>query len=376
MPRTLICSLLAIPLLLLQACGDPAPEQVDSDSGTASAAETSTAPVPPPRASGSLVAAETEVVVTAGVDSTIEFLEAENWWGTPTDDEPLQVPHLLVTRIKPSWQEASQALPVQQKKAFFYRLMLPLVMHANSMVAEFRRGLEQARKELDTQGKVSPESLALLQRLAGLLPGETREYMEALESNTPELEAMIESLLYRLDEVPPGLALGQAAYESGYGTSRFAVEGHSLFGQWTYKDDGIKPKEQRASKGNHQIKAFEWPFDSVRGYFINLMTHPAYEDFRHLRAQLRAEGKPLDSLVLADGLLSYSERGAEYVDSLKGMIRHNHLYIADHAVLRDEPIRFLLTEESEEAAQQTRDGIEAMRASGEMQEILERMRLE
>ncbi len=155
----------------------------------------------------------------------------------------------------------------------------------------------------------------------------------------------------RVDIIPPALALGQAAYESGYGTSRFAVEGNSLFGQWTYKGDGIKPKQQRTStKGDHRIKAFEWPFDSVRGYFVNLMTHPAYEDFRHLRAELREAGKPLDSLVLADGLVKYSERGQEYVDSLKGIIRVNNLDITDHAVFRDEPIRFVVCGESPENA--------------------------
>ncbi len=56
-------------------------------------------------------------------------------------------------------------------------------------------------------------------------------------------------LLDRVDIIPPSLALGQAAYESGYATSRFAVEGNALFGQWTYNGKGMKPKEHRESKG-------------------------------------------------------------------------------------------------------------------------------
>lgn len=376
MPRKLHTALFSLSLALLQACGEPAPDPADSATDSTANTGVTAAPAAPPEPAGTVAASATEVVVTASLEEAIEYLKQDNWWGTPDPNEPLEVPHLLIAAIHPSWQEASKSLPVQQKKAVFYRLMLPLVMHANSMVAEFRRGLEQAQAELETDGAVSADSLALLQRLAALLPGETSDYTDALQRNTPELGPMIESLLYRVDEVPPGLALGQAAYESGYGTSRFAVEGNSLFGQWTYKNDGIKPREQRKSKGNHQIKAFDWPFDSVRGYFINLMSHPAYEDFRHLRASLRAEGKPLDSLVLADGLLSYSERGAEYVESLKGMIRHNHLNAADHAVLRDEPVRFLLNEQGEDAAQAMREQIESMRASGEMQEIIDRMRLE
>ena len=114
------------------------------------------------------------------------------------------------------------------------------------------------------------------------------------------------------------------------------------------------PEQQRANLGDYRIAAFDWPFDSVRGYFINLMSHPAYEDFRRIRAQLRAAGEPLSSLALADGLTSYSERGQEYVDTLKGMIRVNRLEIADGATFRDEPMRFVVGAEDAAAAAETR----------------------
>jgi Bax protein len=216
----------------------------------------------------------------------------------------------------------------------------------------------------------------VLRRLVLLLPGYDMDSSQALAADSPDLPGLIDDLLYRVDFVPPGLALGQAAYESGYGTSRFAAEGNALFGQWTYGGEGIKPQQQRKSKGDHRIKAFDWPFDSVRGYFINLMSHRAYEDFRALRARLRAEGKPLDSLVLADGLLSYSERGQDYVDSLKGMIRHNKLDSADDAVFRDEPMRFLVIEPTEEGARQMAQEVRRLRQSGELADIIARMNLD
>jgi Bax protein len=317
-----------------------------------------------------------EVVVVTGIPGLIEFLQAENWWGPEPKGEALNAPRLMITAIKPSWQEAAKKLTVPEKKQIFYRLMLPLVMHANDMVMDFRGGLEQAAVELARDETLAPESLALVQRLAILLPGIEREDANSITATTPELQAMIDGLLYRVDAVPAGLALGQAAYESGYGTSRFAVEGNSLFGQWTYKGDGIKPGQQRKALGDHQIKAFEWPFDSVRGYFINLMSHPAYEDFRRLRAELRAAGKPLDSLVLADGLMKYSERGQAYVDSLKGIIRVNKLDRADHASFRDEPLRFLVSAADPDSADELERTIRGMRENGELQQIIERMRLE
>jgi hypothetical protein len=113
----------------------------------------------------------------------------------------------------------------------------------------------------------------------------------------------------------------------------------------------------------------------VRGYFINLMSHAAYEEFRQLRAELRAKGEPLDSLHLADGLVRYSERGQDYVDSLKGMIRHNGLDRADDAVFRDEPLRFLVAGGDAENAAEVKAEIERMRKAGELEEIYARMRL-
>ena len=80
--------------------------------------------------------------------------------------------------------------------------------------------------------------------------------------------------------------------------------------------------------------------------------------------------------LLADGLIRYSERGQEYVDTLKGIIRVNGLDIADNAVFRDEPMRFSIGAADETAAAALRSDIEAMRASGELADIVARMRLE
>jgi len=316
-----------------------------------------------------------EVVVILS-DDLIPWLEAENWWGSTEHLEQLDVPHVMIAAIKPAWKTRAAKLPVEVKKELFYRLMLPLVMHANTMVMTRRNGLFQAQEELTTDGAISMESLFLVQDLAQLLPDYDATRIKLLSPDSKRLPGMIDELLYRVDIVPPGLALGQAAYESGYGTSRFAVEGNALFGQWTYGGEGIKPRGQRANKGDYRIKAFDWPFDSVRSYFINLMSHRAYEDFRRLRAEMRAAGQPLDSLTLADGLTSYSERGQIYVDKLKGMIRSHGLEIADKAVFRDEPIRFIVTEQTPGEAEATRKELAKMRESGELADIFERMYLD
>jgi Bax protein len=315
-------------------------------------------------------------IVVAGIDGLIERLKEENWWGEVNREEQLTVPHLMIARIHPAWRLVAPDLPVPQKKAIFYRLMLPLVMHANEMVMDRRAKLLQGREALAAGEELAPDQLEQLRLAAVLLRVMSEEDASKLTASSPELLAVVDDLLYRLDVVPAGLALGQAAYESGYGTSRFAADGNALFGQWTYGGGGMAPEQKREEKGNYGVAAFDWPFDSVRGYFINLMSHPAYEDFRRLRAELRATGEPLSSLRLADGLTRYSERGQEYVDSLKGMIRVNGLDIADNAVFRDEPMRFILSEGTPEEAAAMEQRIADARDSGELAEIYARMRLE
>jgi len=316
-----------------------------------------------------------EVIVLAGLDDAIAMIEADNWWDGKNRGQPLKVPRAMIVAISEHWQKNAPKLTVPTKKKIFFSAMLPLVVHANTMVLDRRDRLQRANAKLARGGALSAEEVAKLQETVVLLRIASREKAGQM-TDSAKLKKIIKQVLYRLDVIPAGLVLGQAAYESGYGTSRFAVKGNSLFGQWTYGGAGLVPEQQRKQLGDHRIASFEWPFDSVRGYFINLSSHPAYEDFRRIRAELKAAGKPLSSLALAEGLKSYSERGQAYVDTLKGIIRVNSLDAADGAVFRDEPMRFILSATDQTAAAKLRNNIEAMRKSGEIEKIVKRMRLE
>jgi len=317
-----------------------------------------------------------EVVILPGVGKAIEWLKSEDWWGETERGQQLSVPRAIITGINPGWREAAQTLTVSQKKEVFYRLILPLVVHANEMVIKRRAWLNARRDQLERGQALSSDQLQALADAAALLRiGQPDELSQLAASRDQQID-IIDEALYRLDVIPPGLVLGQAAYESGYGTSRFTVEGNALFGQWTYGGKGLVPEQQRESLGDHRIAAFDWPFDSVRGYYLNLSSHPAYEDFRRLRAELKSAGKPVTSLALADGLIRYSERGQDYVDTLKSIIRVNRLDIADSAKFRDEPMRFIVGVKNAEAAEALSAELEQLRASGQIDRIIERMRLD
>ena len=187
------------------------------------------------------------------------------------------------------------------------------------------------------------------------------------------MKALLSELMLRVDIVPPALALGQGAYESGYGTSRFALEGNAYFGQWTYGGKGMKPKEKRASKGNYGVAAYAWPLDSVESYMLNLNTHSAYTGLRKMRADIRASGSKVTGHDLAASLDRYSERGQEYVDTLRGIMRFNELAVADSADLRAGPVVLLVNVEGAHDARVVAKEIDDLRASGELQQLIESM---
>ena len=132
------------------------------------------------------------------------------------------------------------------------------------------------------------------------------------------------TLKIRMDEVPVSLAIAQGAKETGWGTSRFALEGNALFGQWTFSGNGIKPLGADSNQ-SHKVMKFQVLQASVRAYFRNLNTHSSYRDFRKFRAAARDNNEKLDSLSLADYLDEYAATGVKYTEILKKIIKQNSL---------------------------------------------------
>ena len=140
----------------------------------------------------------------------------------------------------------------------------------------------------------------------------------------------LSTLKIRMDEVPVSLAIAQAAKETGWGTSRFALEGNALFGQWTWEGEGIRPS---AAEGDskHKVMKFKVLKASVRAYIRNLNTHRSYREYRRARAVQRDNFEDFNSLELANYLDKYAETGTEYVKVIKKIIKQNFLTDFDDA---------------------------------------------
>lgn len=206
-----------------------------------------------------------------------------------------------------------------KKKAFFDYLR-PSINLENRRISKERAFLEKLADKGITAADSEDKSYA--KRLAKL-------YSLPLPATGID-GAWLDEMLSRVNVLPEALVLTQAANESAWGTSRFATEANNYFGHWCYsKGCGLVPL-QRNEGSTHEVAKFSSSQESVHRYFMNLNRNKAYQDLRGIRAQLDEQGEDLltydAATKLTQGLLKYSERGADYVTDLQAMIRHNEVY--------------------------------------------------
>ena len=125
---------------------------------------------------------------------------------------------------------------VKIKKETFIKIVLPLIVAENEKIIDDRKKL---LKIVSKKATTDDEKQWLRQK-----------FLEYKVKN-----GKVEILKTRMDIIPVSMALAQAAKESGWGTSRFALEGNAIFGQWTWDGKGIAPLMRDKSK-NHKILKF------------------------------------------------------------------------------------------------------------------------
>jgi len=206
---------------------------------------------------------------------------------------------------------------VREMKAAFIDYLLPIVQFYNDRILEDRRHLQQIASTLGDGDKPSWVDSMWLQQLAD-------KY--ALSWDDDKANDIVRTLIRRVDIVPPALVLVQAAKESSWGQSRFAVQAHNLFGQWCFSQGcGVTP-QRRATGAVHEVRKFRSAGESVRSYLHNLNTHDSYLKLRRIRQHLREHHKPITAIALADGLSLYSQRREAYVEEIKLMLSQYHRF--------------------------------------------------
>ena len=211
---------------------------------------------------------------------------------------------------------------VDVKKQQFFDYLEDYVIAQNESISEIREELQSFADIANSGVGFSNREREWILELADYYRIETADKTDREIAN---------ELMLRVDEIPVSLVLAQAANESAWGTSRFALEGNNIFGQWCFEEGcGIIPNRRR-SGATHEVKRFDSISESISGYFQNINTHHSYRYLRELRAEMRESEDELDSLLLASGLGRYSERGDHYVDEVQNIILQNDLLERDQS---------------------------------------------
>ena len=201
----------------------------------------------------------------------------------------------------------------KKKKSLFIKIVLPLILEENNRIIVDRKKLFKIlNKNMNSDTE--------------------KKWLNSKFKQYGVLNKDLSTLKVRMDIVPVSLAIAQAAKESGWGTSRFAIEGNALFGQWTWSGEGIKPAGVD-SEEKHKVMKFKVLKASVRAYQRNLNTHGSYKQFRSERANMRDSDVELDSMILADFLDKYAATGKEYTKIIKQIIKQNNLQDFDKVKL-------------------------------------------
>ena len=201
----------------------------------------------------------------------------------------------------------------KKRKNMFIQIILPLIVKENNKIRIDRKRLFTL---LNKNSNTNIE----------------KKWLEKKYKQYGVRQNDLPTLKVRMDEIPVSLAIAQAAKETGWGTSRFALKGNALFGQWTWSGEGLKPKNAEQGK-DHKVMKFHSLQLSVRAYLRNLNTHSSYKNLRKARTELRNKNKPLDSLILSKYLDKYAETGNQYIEVLQKIIEQNNLKDFDEARL-------------------------------------------
>lgn len=188
-------------------------------------------------------------------------------------------------------------LTVPDKKKKFIDLILPGILIAKY---EYRQKLGKVRILSNKKE----------------LTGEERQYLdEMMKSYRAEDIADLEN---RLLTHPTSIILAQASIESGWGTSRFFIQGRNIFGVWSYNKNEPRIQTTGTRDGKHMyVKKYGTISESINDYFRTLARGGAYDRFRKSRAVSD------DPYVIIKTLDKYCELREKYVTKLKNQISYN-----------------------------------------------------
>lgn len=221
-------------------------------------------------------------------------------------NKEMDVPRIFIQTLPSDFNMIESA---KEKKELFIKFLLPLILKKNEELMEARLKLKDIQAKIEKSKHLSAEEEDFLNLMKDTYKTDTGE---------------VKDILIKLDEISVSMALGQAIQETGWGDSRFLIQGNSIFAEWTWGGDGMLPRARKDGLV-HRIKTFPTLYDSVDSYANNLNRTRYYAGFRQMRAKLREQDKPLYGRWLMSSMTRYSTQKDVYILEVKKIIRDNNL---------------------------------------------------
>jgi len=252
-----------------------------------------------------------DIIEASTTEQLIALFKEKSFDLAPVQDGRKSSPRLIFTKFP---GDLSSLTSPENRKEAFIKILLPAVLLTNEELEHTRARIIGLERRTNVGLSLSTAQSEWLGNLANRYD---------VEQNTPNGDgSFFKALLEHVDVIPVELALAQGGIESGWGTSRVALEGNAIFGQRVWK----RGDEVGASSDVDTLyRAYDDVLDATRSYALNLNTHRAYAGFRKRRMEMRNAGNLLDAASLAGKLEKYSERGQDYIDQIRTVIAVNKL---------------------------------------------------
>lgn len=202
----------------------------------------------------------------------------------------------------------------------FILKLIPLIQASNQDILEERELLQVMYSHVSRRIKIKRSKKKWLKSLEIKYRGELNETLFENDQNT--ILEYLSELLSRVDIVPIRLALTQAAIESGWGSSRFCIEGNAYFGIHCYSA-GCGIEAQAAEDAGFEVKKYNNAQESVKDYLQFLNSKRGLQRFRDERMYyLHCDAKKADLLKLAGTLKGYSADNLSYQQMIRSILNN------------------------------------------------------
>ncbi|MEY8702294.1 glucosaminidase domain-containing protein [Francisella philomiragia] len=199
---------------------------------------------------------------------------------------------------------------VTEKKKIFIEFMSKEIDEANQELCRQRQTILKLQEILNKKQDLNEDQKVKIKKYSSFYK----------VSNAKSLQEQVDALVTKVNIAPKSLVIAQAILETGWGTSRFAVDYNNYFGLHCFEENcGVK-----AQDADVQVETFKDVGDSILGYYFRLNTGDKFTKFRQVR-EIGGVGSD-NTIPLINTLTDYSSlRGDEYQNRLNSVIKSNNL---------------------------------------------------